>query len=91
MALADDPKLLADLITALGGRVIPGESFRFDLPLSQVKETVPKLTRLGLGVRKVDEHQDDGPPNSINRIQSIATLELYRPESKRLNRIPEGF
>ena len=74
-----DSKGLASVVTALGGTVIPGRTFRFDLPLSAVRETVPKLQQLGVGVRKVDEHQGDDPRRPFHT-QSIATLELYRPQ-----------
>jgi lysophospholipid acyltransferase (LPLAT)-like uncharacterized protein len=42
-SIAHDPKLVASLIEQLGGRVIEGETLRFDLKLSQVEKVVPKL------------------------------------------------
>ena len=79
MALADNPEALAALVTSLGGEVIPGRTFRFDLPLSKVREVVPKINQAtGLRVEKVGERQDTGDARSIDRVQSIATLELRR-------------
>jgi hypothetical protein len=90
MSLADDPETLSGLVTALGGTVIPGPSFRFELPLSQVREVVPKINKLGLGCRKVAEHTDDDPTRAFGAA-SIATLELYRPNAEKEYRLPEGF
>jgi hypothetical protein len=79
MALADNPEALAAIITGLGGTVIPGRTFRFDLPLSQVREAVPKINQAtGLRVEKVSERQDTGDPSGPDRVQGIATLELRR-------------
>ena len=38
-----DPNTLHGVVTALGGRVIPGPSFKFELPQEDVREVVPKL------------------------------------------------
>ena len=56
-----DPNTLAAVVTGLGGTVIPGETFRFDLPLASVRDVVPRLNELGVGVRKVSERIEDGP------------------------------
>jgi hypothetical protein len=79
MTLADNPEALAAIITGLGGTVIPGRVFRFDLPMASVREVVPKINQLtGLRVEKVAERQDTGDARSIDRVQGIATLELRR-------------
>ena len=45
-----DPNALAAIITGLGGIVIPGPTFRFDLPLSEVRTVIPKINELGPSV-----------------------------------------
>jgi hypothetical protein len=82
-----DPNTLATIVTGLGGTVIPGEAFRFDLPLESVKEVVPKLNELGLGVFKVSERMQDHPTR-LNNLQTVATLGLYKPD-KKLDHLPE--
>jgi hypothetical protein len=72
--MVSDPGALSKVITELGGTVIDN-TWRFDLPLSQVKDVIPRLNQLGVGVRKVRERTEQGP-----KTQTVATLELYRPE-----------
>jgi hypothetical protein len=76
--LADDPKTLAKLIASLGGTVIDGDTFRFDLPVRDVREAVPKINAMGLGVRKISERvaQDQ------NGTHNVMTLALYKPAKK---------
>jgi hypothetical protein len=79
MALADNPEALAAIITGLGGTVIPGKVFRFDLPRGQVASTIPKIHQAtGLRVERVAERIDRGDPCSNNRVETICTLELKR-------------
>lgn len=82
--ITDDPNTLAAVITELGGTVIPGPTFRFELPLSEVRTVIPKINELGVGVRKISEYQTDDPKKLFSSM-SIATLELYHPQEK-----PEG-
>jgi hypothetical protein len=91
MALADDPKTLVGVVTALGGTPVEARTFQFELPASKVREVVPKINQMGLGVRRVSERQsDDG--RGAWRVQSLVTLELYRPDANKENyRLPEGF
>jgi hypothetical protein len=79
MALTDSDAL-ASIVTALGGTVLTDRrTFQFDLPMSKVKEIVPKINQLtGLRVEKVGERVDSGDARSIDRVQGIATLELRR-------------
>jgi hypothetical protein len=81
--IVDDPKALSRVISDLGGRVIEG-TWRFDLPRAQVSDVVPRLNKLGLGVRKVRERTEMGP-----KTHTVATLELYRPAENKLDHIPE--
>jgi hypothetical protein len=74
-----DPDALTAIIESLGGTVVPHRMVRFDLPLSKVREAIPRLNALtGLRVEKVAERQDSGDAGSIDKVQSIATLELRR-------------
>jgi hypothetical protein len=69
---------LANIVHSLGGSVVPGQTFQFDLPLSQVREIVPKISdSTGLGVRKISETIGEHPTR-IGDAQTIARLELYR-------------
>jgi hypothetical protein len=78
MALTD-PNALAALVESLGGTVIPGRTFRFDLPMSRVREVVPRIHELaGLRVEKVDERNEFGDPSGLDRVQTVVTLELKR-------------
>jgi hypothetical protein len=86
--MIDDPNTLAGVVTGLGGTVIPGPVFRFDLPLSQVREVIPKINELGVGVRKISERVEDNPTKLFSP-QTVATLELYRPEEPKRDRLPE--
>ncbi len=74
----DDPNTLAAVVTSLGGTVIPSETFRFDLPLDQVRDVVPRLNELGVGCRKIYERVEDHPTR-LRCPQTVATIELYRP------------
>ena len=77
--IIDDPNALASVVTGLGGSVIPGRTFRFDLPLGSVRDVVPRLNELGVGVRKISERIEDNPTKLFSPI-TVATLELFRRE-----------
>jgi hypothetical protein len=81
--IVDDPGALSRVIADLGGRIIEN-SWRFDLPLSEVKDVVPRLNKLGVGVREVRQRTEYGP-----KIQTITTLELYRPAENKPDHIEE--
>jgi hypothetical protein len=83
-----DPGALAAIVTGLGGRVINGDVFRFDLPLESVREVVPKLNEMGLGVRTISQRIEDHPTKLFTP-QTVARLELYRPPEEKLDRLPE--
>jgi hypothetical protein len=70
-----DPAALAALVNGLGGRVIPGPIFTFDLPLEKVREVVPKINDLGIGVEKVSERTEDHPTRNFTP-QTICTMKL---------------
>jgi hypothetical protein len=78
--VTDNADVLANIVTGLGGHVIPGPTFKFMLPLEKVSEVVPKINDLGIGVRKVGEFQTDNPTKLFSSV-TVATLELYRPQA----------
>ena len=76
MKSVNNPQTLANVVTELGGTVVHAETFQFDLPLSEVKTVVPKLSELGVGVRKLSERVGDHPTKLFSPI-TVARLELY--------------
>jgi hypothetical protein len=73
-----DPATLAGIVRSLGGSPIPGRNFTFDLPLSEVRETVPKIAETsGLGCRRVSERVDEHP-TKLGCNRGVVTIELYR-------------
>lgn len=80
--ITENPDTLAAVVAGLGGTVIPGPTFRFDLPLSEVRTVIPKINDMGIGVRKVGEYQTDNPRKLFSTM-TVATLELYRPQEKK--------
>jgi hypothetical protein len=74
-----DPQVLANIVTGLGGTVIPGPTFRFDLPRESVKEAIPRINELGIRCRTISERVADHPTR-LNCSQSILTVELYRSD-----------
>ena len=75
-----DPHTVAGVVTELGGRVISGPSFRFELPQSEVKEVIPKLNELGLRCERVGERVGDHP-TQINHQCSYVTIALFKEPS----------
>jgi len=72
-----DPNALAAIVRGLGGNPIPGRTFTFDLPVEKVREAVPRLNDLGIGVRKVAERQEENP-TKLGCTWGVATLELFK-------------
>lgn len=85
--VTEDPNTLAAIVTGLGGTVIPGPTFRFDLPLSEVRRVVPKINELGIRCRTVAERVEDNPTKLFSS-QTVATIELCRPTEEEF-RLPE--
>lgn len=79
--ITEDPNTLANVITGYGGSVIPGPTFRFDLPVSEMPKVVSKINEMGIGVRKIAERQEENPTKLFSAM-SVATLELYRPQEE---------
>jgi hypothetical protein len=80
MSIADDSNALAAYISHLGGEIIQAPTFRFQIPLGEVRRVVPEINRLGLQAVKVDEHTGS---DANGKCCSIATVELRRkPEEK---------
>jgi hypothetical protein len=86
--IVDNSDTLAGVVTQLGGTMVPASTFRFDLPLSEVRTVVPKLNQLGVGVRKISERVEENPTKLFSPM-TVATLELYRPERQDTSRLPE--
>jgi hypothetical protein len=56
------PRALAAVIESYGCNVIDGPVFRFEIPLENVKEIIPKINEsLGIGVHRVSERTTDHP------------------------------
>jgi hypothetical protein len=60
-SLADNPQALAAVLTSYGCNVIPGPTFRFEIPLENVREVIPKINELGVGVSRISEKTTDHP------------------------------
>lgn len=76
----EDPQALAAIVTGLGGTVIPGSHFRFDLLQENVATVVPKLNALGLRVQRVGERVTDHPTRIRNQC-TVVTLGLFKEPS----------
>ena len=78
--VVDDPDTLHGVVSALGGRVIDGPSFKFELPQEDVREVVPKLNSIGLRCERVGARVGDHP-RQINRQCTYVTIELFKDNS----------
>jgi hypothetical protein len=74
-----DPNTLANIVTGLGGTVIPGEAFVFDLPISEVKTAIPKINELGIGCRKLSERVEDHP-TKLNCQRGVVRIALVKSD-----------
>ena len=85
--VTEDPRTLANIVTGLGGTVIPGRTFQFELPRENVREVIPKINELGLRCRTVSEKVKDHPTR-LNSPQSVLTIELYKSNERQFD-VPE--
>ena len=85
-----DSNTLAGIIQSLGGRVVPANTLQFDLPLSEVRNVIPRLNELGVGCRKVAERIEDNPTKLFSP-QSVATLEVFKRSAQELEELPESY
>lgn len=63
-----DPAVIAAMIEQLGGKVIPGETMRFSVPMRDMPKIVKPLNDVGIGCRKVSEKTEcdwRGPHNAV--------------------------
>jgi hypothetical protein len=74
-----DPNTLANIVTGLGGTVIPGPTFQFDLPISEVKTAIPKINELGVGCRKISERVEDDPVR-LNCQRGVVRIALVKSD-----------
>jgi hypothetical protein len=82
MSIADNPNTLAGYVRHLGAEVLTGtRTFRFEVPLGEVKRVVPEIYRLGLRCEKVSERTGTDPYNG-NAI-TVATIEIRRPPEEK--------
>jgi hypothetical protein len=79
-----DANAIAAIVTGLGGEVIPGRTFRFDLPKEMVREVIPKINELGIACRNVGERTRDHP-TQLRCSQTICTIELHHRTEKPFN------
>jgi hypothetical protein len=78
----ESPAALAELVTGLGGTVVPADTFIFDLPRSKVAEVVPEINKLNIAVKKIGEATVENPSRLFND-QTMVRLQLVRqPEAK---------
>ena len=76
-----DPATLANIVTSLGGTPIPGRTFMFELPLSELKEAFPRLNSLGVAARSVTQRVE-AHPTQLRCNHTVITLELFRIPEK---------
>lgn len=74
-----NPDAIAAIVTGLGGTVIPGPTFQFDLPLSEVKTAIPKINELGIGCRKLSERVEDDPVR-LNCQRGVVRIVLVKSD-----------
>jgi hypothetical protein len=89
MSLANNPRALAALVQSFGGKPIEHHNFRFEIPLSQVREVVPQILKPleneHIGCRRVDERRDQHP----TRHEEHSIVVYRRPkEEQRLSEMP---
>jgi hypothetical protein len=82
--IVDDPETLAGVVRQLGGTMVEGRTFRFDLPRANVKEVVEKINKLGIGVRRISERTEQGP-----KVFTVTRLECFKRPAQKLDRLPE--
>jgi hypothetical protein len=70
----------------LGGTLVPGPTFRFDLRRDAIKNVVEKLNKFDdrLGVRRISEHTELGP-----KVFTVTRLECFKRPAQKLDRLPE--
>ena len=76
-----DPATLANVVVSLGGTPIPGRTFMFELPLSELKEALPRLNSLGVGARSISKRVE-AHPTQLRCNHTVMTLELFRIPEK---------
>lgn len=71
------PASFAAIIADLGGRVVPADTFQFEIPLGDVREIVPRLHGLGVSVKVISQQIDRNPTKALYEPQTIARLGLF--------------
>ena len=78
--VTENPDALAAIVTGLGGQVVPGSHFQFDLLQEDVREVIPRLNDLGLRCERISEWVTDHP-RQINRNCTVVRIGLYKEKS----------
>jgi hypothetical protein len=66
----DNPQAFAAYVVSLGGSLVDEETFSF--PLNKLAEAIPKISELGVDVRKVNEYTGTNPRNG--RVEGVAVF-----------------
>jgi hypothetical protein len=72
-SIAHDSALVANLVQQLGGKIVEGDTLKFDLALRDVGAVVPKLNELGVGVRKLQEWTESDHRGPIGIVRLVCT------------------
>ncbi len=80
--ITEDPNVLTALVTGMGGTVIPGATFQFELPRGKVREVVPELNKLNIHVRKVGEYTAERPDKLFSSYGVVRLSLHHMPERK---------
>jgi hypothetical protein len=86
--VVEDPATLANIVTGLGGTVLPTRTFMFELPRECAKEVIPKINELGIRCRTVSERVADHPTR-LNCSQTILVVELYKSQDDDRFHVPK--
>ena len=81
MTIADDSNALARYVEHLGGSIVEAPTFRFEIPLEEVRKVIPEIYKLGgLRCERVSERIGTNPYNGTTR--TLTTIEVRRQPEK---------
>lgn len=75
MHIGDNPQALAAVVTSLGGSIVDDNSFSF--PVGTVREAIPKLETMGIGVTTVRQYVATNARNG-----NVETVAVFRAHKK---------
>jgi hypothetical protein len=77
MSIADDSNALAAYISNLGGTIVEAPTFRFEVPLEDVRKVIPEIYKLGgLRCERVSERIGTNP--NTGKTRTLTTVEVRR-------------